>query len=362
MVGQETAQHDGSNATAQPGSLSRLPKKILVTGANGFIGSHVVDQLLARGDAVRCLVRATSARTWLADRDVELTEGDLAQPDTLASAVADCDCVIHLAGRTRALSYNEFVQANSIGVRNMVRAAAAQTTPPVVVMVSSLAAAGPAENGHPRVESDEPRPVSNYGRSKLAGEREAQALAGQVPISIVRPPIVIGPRDRATLNLFRPIKRFRVHVVPGFRQRRFSLIHTADLADALLRVADRGARLPAIATADNVGQGIYYAAADEQPTYRELGRLLGCALDRPYAVRLHLPEPVVWTVGGISDLAGRLVRRPAALSIDKVREALAGDWICSDNRLRRDLAFAPAKTLPEWIQETVRWYREAGWL
>jgi len=337
-------------------------KKVLVTGAGGFIGSHVVDQLLARGDAVRCLVRSTTARTWLAERNIELAEGDLTRPDTLPAAVVGCDAVIHLAGQTRALTYEQFEQVNGLGVRNITQACAAQGNPPVLVLVSSLAAAGPAENGRPRVESDVPRPVSNYGRSKLAGEREAAALAGQVPISILRPPIVIGPRDRMSLELFRPIRRFRVHVVPGFRTRRFSMIHAADLADALLRVVDRGARLPGPAAAGSGGEGIYYAAADEQPTYREMGRLLGRAIDRPYALRVHVPEPLVWTIGGISDLTGRLLKRPAALSIDKVREAVAGDWICNDTRIRCELGFTPAKSLPERVQETAQWYREAGWL
>jgi nucleoside-diphosphate-sugar epimerase len=89
---------------------------------------------------------------------------------------------------------------------------------------------------------------------------------------------------------------------------------------------------------------------------------LGRAIDRPYALRVHVPEPLVWTIGGISDLTARLLKRPAALSIDKVREAVAGDWTCNDARIRRELGFAPAKSLPERVQETAQWYREAGWL
>ncbi|MCE9556781.1 MAG: NAD-dependent epimerase/dehydratase family protein [Planctomycetes bacterium] len=336
--------------------------KVLVTGAGGFIGSHVVEQLLTRGDAVRCLVRARSPRPWLEGCDVEFSEGDITQPETLPSAVAGCDVVIHLAGRTAALSYDQFLEVNAHGVRNVAQACAKQPTPPTLVVVSSLAAAGPAENGQARVESELPRPVSQYGRSKLAGEREAAALAAEAPISIVRPPIVLGPRDRMAFALFRPIRRFRVHLIPGFRTRRFSLIHAADLADALIRVADQGRRLPAADGNGASGDGIYYAADAEQPTFSELGRLLACALGRPHALRVHVPELLAWTVGGASELAAQVLRRPAPLSLDKVREAVAGDWTCNASRIRHELGFQPAAVLEERIRQTAQWYREAGWL
>jgi nucleoside-diphosphate-sugar epimerase len=244
----------------------------------------------------------------------------------------------------------------------MAAACAAQTTPPTLVVVSSLAAAGPAENGHPRVESETPRPVSNYGRSKLAGEQEAAKLASQVPISIVRPPIVVGPRDRLSLELFLPIRWFRLHLIPGYRKRRFSLIHSADLADALIRVADRGTRLPGRGANGSPGQGIYYAADPALPTYAELGRMLACAVGRPRALCLPVPEFVMWTVAGCGELTSRVLRRPANLGLDKAREAVAGDWTCDATRIKSELGFQTATPIAERIQQTGDWYRQAGWL
>ena len=340
--------------------------KFLVTGANGFIGSHVVDQLLARGNHVRCLVRRSSQRPWMEGRDVELVEGDIAVPPSLTRAVAGCDAVIHLAGLTCALNKNDFLATNAQGVRHVAAACAAQETPPVLVVVSSLAAAGPATHGRANVESDPPRPVSNYGQSKLAGEQEAAAMAGKLPISIVRPPIVVGPRDRLSFALFRPIARWGVHVVPGFTERRFSVVHATDLASALLSVAERGARLPALSNKNGAppqtGQGFYYVAASEQPTYEELGHMIAAALGRPRARRVRLPETVVWATGGMTELTGRLLRRPLSLSLDKVREAVAGNWTCDAARIRDELGFTPAAPLADRLRATAEWYREAGWL
>ena len=126
--------------------------------------------------------------------------------------------MFHVAGRVRALHQQQFTQDNVQGTRNIVSAAAAQEKPPVVVMVSSLAAGGPNQPGVPRRESDDDQPVSAYGKSKLAAERAAAELADRVPLSIVRPPIIFGPADPASLAIFRGVKLMRLHAVPGLRE------------------------------------------------------------------------------------------------------------------------------------------------
>ena len=134
----------------------------------------------------------------------------------------------------------------------------------------------------------------------------------------------------------------------------------------MLSVADRGARLPTPSNKNGAlqqaGQGIYYVAASEQPTYEELGHLMAAALGRPRARRVRLPETVVWATGGMTELTGRLLRRPLSLSLDKVREAVAGDWTCDAGRIRDELGFIPAAPLADRLRATAEWYREAGWL
>ncbi|HEY5139391.1 MAG TPA: NAD-dependent epimerase/dehydratase family protein, partial [Methylococcales bacterium] len=137
--------------------------------------------------------------------------------------------VFHLAGLLKAVRNDDFVRVNAGGVESVAAACDERAEPPVFVVVSSLAAAGPCAVDRPRAESDLPTPVSAYGRSKLAAELAATKYAARVPISIVRPPIVFGDGDRAVLELFRPIARWGIHIVPGLRQRRFSLIHVTDV-------------------------------------------------------------------------------------------------------------------------------------
>jgi dihydroflavonol-4-reductase len=343
--------------------------KVLVTGASGFIGSHLAAVLAARGDDVSCLVRTTSAAEFLQTLGVRLVFGDVTDPESLPAAVAGQEVVYHVAGRTVALKKREFDKVNHWGVAHVAAACAARTTPPVLVCVSSLAAAGPAIDGRPRVESDPPAPVSNYGRSKRLGEQVVEALADRLPITIVRPPIVLGQRDHLGLPLFRSIVRFGVHFVPGRKPRQFSVIHATDLAQLLVLAAERGKRLPPPACeadenaclASCSGVGSYFAAGELAPTYAELGRLVaesvGCRLR---VIRAGMLSVRVLSVLGEAISQAR--RQPMLPNLDKLREITAGAWLCSAAAAKDHLGFAVGAPLIERLRETAEWYRKEGWL
>ena len=337
--------------------------RVLVTGASGFIGGHLVAALVRRGDRVRCLVRRSSKVEHLGGLDVEIITGDIEDAAALNSAVAGNDTVYHLAGLTSAFRPEQLHAVNGDGTGHVVAACAKQTTPPVHVLVSSVAAVGPIARGAVRNETDPPRPVSHYGRSKLAGETAAAARAADVPTTIVRPGIVFGPRNTECLPIFRTIARVGLHPIVGFRRQRVSVIYVHDLVEILLRAADRGIRLPS-PSAENgsQGSGCYFACRDEFPTYGELGRRIARALGRSFVLVIPAPIPLAWTVAGVNELLMRWRGKPDSLNIDKIREARAPSWACSPASVNRDLRFTPHESLDEQLRATVAWYREHGWL
>ncbi len=335
--------------------------KALVTGASGFVGSHLVEALVARGDEVTCLVRATSRTGHLEDLGVRLALGEVADAESLAAAVAGQDVVFHVAGLTRALRVADLHRVNVQGARHAAEACARRPSPPVLVLVSSLAAAGPAPAERPRTEEDPARPVSHYGRSKRGGELAVAELADRVPITVVRPPMVFGPRDRDCLEWFKAIRRFRVHLVPGWRRRRYSIIHGGDLARLLLLAADRGGRVERGANEASFAAGCYLADCGERPALGELGRMIARAVDRRVLV-WHLAMPWVWTAASVVEAVSRARGRMQPLNLDKIREVTAGDWVCSGRKAAEELGFQVATPLEERVRQTAAWYRQEGWL
>jgi nucleoside-diphosphate-sugar epimerase len=338
--------------------------RVLVTGASGFIGLQLVEALLARGDDVRCLVQSTSDVEPLQRLGVELIEGDVTVCEALPAAVSGVDTVYHLAGLTTATGMAAYRQVNETGVQNVVDACAKRGTPPVMVLVSSLSAAGPMiDPQRLRIETDASQPISRYGKSKRLGELAAESRAAEVPITIVRPPIVLGPGDKTGAKLFRSIRLFRSFVVVGLGHR-LSVVYVGDLAAALMAAADRGERLTGggdSAENSTTGRGYYFVAA-EHPTFAELARIVARSLDRPKAWAIPLPGATLWIIGSIGELIGRATGRARYLNLDRAKEVNAGHWTCSAEKAHQQLGFTPGSPLAQRIEQTVQWYREHGWL
>lgn len=338
-------------------------KRVLVTGATGFIGGHLASTLVRRGVDVKCLVRPTSVCQRLSEMGVRLVEGDITSATAVATAVKDVDLVYHLAGAVKSLTAKKLWRVNVDGTRNVVDACAARTTPPTLLLVSSIAAAGPSLQDRAKRESDPARPVSNYGRSKRGGEVAAAAVADKMPVTIVRPPIVFGPHDATTLMLFRPIKRYGVTVVPGSRQRQYSFIHSDDLVDALIVVAERGKRLAGADDGENgFKQGCYFVGYDPPVKHSEFANLVGQALARKRVRSLVAHDLLVRTGGRLVDVYAHARRQPQIFSLDKAREATAGSWTCSAELIDAECGYRPSASFAERVSQTAKWLCENGWL
>ena len=342
------------------------PVHALITGANGFIGRHLAERLLAQGKSVRVYVRRPETVEELRRLGVEVVLGGLDDVAALTQAIQGVETVYHLAAMTSAFTLDEMLHVNRDGAENVARACVAQRQKPLLVQVSSVAAAGPAQRGELRRETERPEPISNYGRSKLAGEQAVAHFAADLPVTIIRPGIVYGPRNREMLPMFRSIKYVHAHFVPGWQTPPLSLIHVDDCVELLLQAAAQGSRLPAPAS-DSLdqltsGRGVYFAAAPEYPDYAELGRLIRSLLDRPLAPVIPLVGPLAWMAARANERIARLRGRPDTFNLDKIREGTATSWACSADLAERDLGFAPPLSLKDRLHSTVQWYRHQHWL
>jgi nucleoside-diphosphate-sugar epimerase len=321
---------------------------ILVTGGTGFIGSHLVDRLVAEGRPVRCLVRRPHAASL--PRAVELAQGDLENGSGLAEALRGVDTVIHLAGVTKARTVADYDRGNAIATANLLRAAGHVDSVGRFVHVSSLAAAGPSPADRPLTEADAPRPVSHYGRSKLAGEQAVRQSPLAEKIVIVRPPVVYGPRDRDVLQMLRTVARGWMAQI-GAAPRRFSHIYVGDLVDGLIAAADRA----------SAGGQIFYLANATPVSWDEFGNAAARLMGRELRT-VAIPESAAYVLGMCAEWWTRLSGKPGILSRDKVREACCAGWVCDPGRARREFGFCASTGLEEGLRRTLDWYKEAGWL
>jgi dihydroflavonol-4-reductase len=325
--------------------------KALVTGASGFVGSHLVERLLREGVEVVCPVRATSQLTWLEGLDAERCIADLGDINALAQAMKGMDYVFHVAGLLRAQSPEAYAAVNVEGTRHVVRAveqAGAELRR--FVYVGSLAAAGPSLTGEPLTEQDEPHPTSDYGASKLAGERVALEAGSWLPVAAVRPPAVYGPRDRSMLSLFAPAQRYHLAPIIGSPSKRLTMVHVDDLVDCVWRAAITDA-----------ARGQTYFVGSGTHTWLEVVGALEAALRRRLW-RVRIPAVVAKLIGEFGELKWWLTGKPQVVGRRKVRDLLQPNWTCSWAKAGRELGYEPGVPLEEGMRQTAEWYADHGWI
>ena len=313
-----------------------------VTGATGFLGRHLLEALAAHGFQLRILARSDPApaleHSPALNAVPELVRGDLQDVPALSRLVRGADVVIHAAGLIKARSRREFMAVNRDGAANLGAAVQRAAPDAHLVGISSLAARAPF--------------VSPYAESKRLGEAAlSETFSGR--LTILRPPIIYGPSDRETLQIFRAA-RLPLVPVPGPAGARLAMIHVADAATAIAAVANW----------PDLPGGTVHALADINPSGYTPREIIGLAAslvgNHPRFIRL--PAVAVQAVGLAGCVLARIQGRPAILDTGKAREILYGKWSVSRSELLPESLFVPEIDLRQGFATTIAWYRQAGWL
>jgi nucleoside-diphosphate-sugar epimerase len=321
--------------------------KALVTGATGFVGSHLAEALKRRGHQVTALARSSRKAEVLTAQGARVVAGDLHDAAALDRAMAGQDIIYHVAGVVAARDEAEFLRCNRDGTLNILNAAE-RSGNPRFILVSSLAAAGPASPGAPLTGRETPHPVTAYGRSKLAAEEVVRASA--LGWSIIRPPIVYGPRDREVLKIFR-LARFHLAPVFGDGSQELSAVYAADLAEALVSAGENPV---------TVG-GIYSACHPEVFTSAELGHAVARAMGGSVTT-IRIPNAVGRALLSLTETGARITRQVTILTTDKANEFFQPAWTGDPGPLTRDTGWQATYDLQRGLADTYKWYRQAGWL
>ena len=326
--------------------------RVLLTGANGFIGSHILDLLRASQIDVSILLRKKSNTCFIEEHlpHVQVNYGSLEDEEALGEGMREVDCVIHCAGKTKVLRTEEFYRANHQGTRSVVRAANARKgSLKQLIHISSRAVFGPSTTADAAHEEDPSQPVSEYGRSKLLAEQEVRQRS-EVPYTVLRPSAVYGPRDDAFLFAFHIVRLRLLPILQGGMQQ-INLVYAGDVAEAVLQCLDRPEAL---------GKVYNVASPDPCTTADLFGEIARQMQVRTVPVRL--PMAALYPVCVAQEILSRITGRAKILNRQKYLELSAPGWVCSTERIRRDLGFVAGTSLQEGIALTMDWYRRNRWL
>jgi len=327
---------------------------ILITGASGFIGSHLVEEGLKRGYEVYAAIRKTSSRRYLTDSRIRFLELDLFSPEILTNQLSSVqshgihfDFIVHNAGVTRANTGEEFNRVNNLCTQNLVKALE-QTgfTPSKFLYISSLAAIGPGnpDSMQPISDSSTPSPVDAYGKSKRAAEVYLQSKTS-FPYLIIRPTGVYGPREMDYLALFRNLdKGFELYA--GSTSQRISFIYITDLAQVVFNAAESGWTNKTWVISDGQNYSV-----------REFSALVKKILEKK-TVRVVVPLPIVRCLASILELAYRPFGKMPLLNREKVAIMESKNWQCDPSAILTDLNYSPRYNLEQGLQETISWNRK----
>ncbi len=329
-------------------------KKILITGAGGFIGSFLVEEALKRNYEVYAGIRKTSNIEYLTDSRIKLIELDFLDTAHLAQQICDLpifDYVIHNAGTTKAFNKKDYFITNYQYTRNIVNILISQKkVAEKFIYMSSLAAYGPGDplQNTSISSTDIPKPVTSYGKSKLESERFLSLLTS-FPHIIIRPTVVYGPREKDLFTVFKLINN-NLELIVGFKSQQLTFIYVKDLVKAVFQTME-----------SNVVNKSYFVSDGKVYDAQSLGNIIKEQLDKK-TLRIYFPTTLVRVIAFFSEASKYITRKQPVLNFDKVNELESLNWNCDTKPLIEEFNFKPEYCLNKGVSETIEWYKKSKWL
>lgn len=323
----------------------------VVTGANGFVGSHLVDLLLENNYEVRCLVRKSSNLKWLKDKPVEIFDTGFTDKKGLRNILKDAEYVYHVAGVVKSKKPEGYFEGNVENTRVLLNTALEfSKSIKRVVIVSSQTVTGPSPNGVPVDENSQCKPLTNYGRSKYQQEELAKKYFDKLPITICRAPAVYGERDTEIFIFFKTFFSGLMTSI-GFDKKTVSLIHVIDLVNGFLLAA---------LSPKSIGE-TYFISSEEYYNWEQIGAVTSKVMEKkPFSVKV--PHAAVYVIAAIAQFFAFFSSKPATLNIEKARDITQNSWTCNTSKAKEHLGYSQQISIEAGIRRTVDWYKKMKWL
>lgn len=324
--------------------------KVGITGATGFVGSHLAEYLVRHGHQITCLVRETSNLQWISHLPFRKVVGNIYDQKSLGDFVRNQEVIIHCAGLTSARKEEEYMRTNADSTGNLL-SATEKANPNLkrFVLISSLAAAGPSQPGQALTEDQPLRPLTAYGRSKVKAEEIAAQFSSRIPVTIIRPPGVYGPRDREFLIYFKLVKKRIKPIIGG--ENRISVVSVQNLTAGIAA---------AMSHPQAAGQS-YFISDDGDFTWSQLADLIAGALRKcPFTIKI--PGWIVRLMANLSTIYSAMTKKPVILNREKILEMEQPFWLVSNEKAKNEIQYFPRLSTKEAIEETAEWYIENGWI
>ena len=323
----------------------------VVTGANGFVGSHLVDLLIKKNFTVRCIVRESSNLKWLEGKDIELFKCGLFDKKGLEVALKDSEFIYHVAGVVKSKTKEGYYKGNVETTRNLLEIAVKnKNSLKRFLVVSSQTVSGPSLDEKPVTEETECKPLTTYAKSKLEEEKLALSYKDLLPVTICRAPAVYGERDTEIFIYFQNFAK-RLTTSIGFDKKLVSLVHAEDLVEGLYLAA---------VSEKSIGE-IYFISSEKYYSWEEIHKITSKVLNKK-ALKIIVPHFIVYTIAAIAQFFSIFSSKAATLNLEKAKDLVQHAWICDTSKAMNDLGYRQKISLEEGIKRTCEWYKQMKWI